>query len=263
MALNGLRGMLFNFKARNELLLVCVTLFGHATSTTLLTLLPVCRVYRLMVYLPTLEVYCKYALSAATHCNTLQHTATHCNTLQHNNALRVLLHGVSIYARSIHCNTLHHTVTHCNTQPYTATPCHPMQRTVTHCNTLQHPATHDVYNLVVYLPTLSRYTVNTYILILSHTRASRCCWNTVDTHTGTHCNTLQHTATKCHTLPHTATPCNTLQHAATHCNTLQRPVTHHVYNLVVYLPTLSRYTANTYILILSHTHVRTDAVGTL
>ena len=24
-----------------------------------------------------------YAVSVATHCNTLQHTATHCNTLQH------------------------------------------------------------------------------------------------------------------------------------------------------------------------------------
>ena len=126
MALNGLRGMLFNFKARNELLLVCVTLFGHATSTTLLTLLPVCRVYRLMVYLPTLEVYCKYALSAATHCNTLQH----------NNTLRGLLHVVSIYAQGIHCNTLQNTVTHCNTQPLTATHSHTLPHTATPCNIL-------------------------------------------------------------------------------------------------------------------------------
>jgi len=35
------------------------------------------------------------------------------------------------------------------------------------------------------------------------------------THTVTHCKTLQHTATHCNTLQHTATHCNTLQHTAT------------------------------------------------
>jgi len=44
----------------------------------------------------------------------------------------------------------------------------------------------------------------------------------LDSHTATHCNTLQHTqhtATHCNTLQHTTTHCNTLQHTATHCNT--------------------------------------------
>jgi len=45
------------------------------------------------------------------------------------------------------------------------------------------------------------------------------------THTTTHCNTLQHTATLlCNTLQHTTTHCNTVQctlsYTATHCNTL-------------------------------------------
>jgi len=53
-----------------------------------------------------------------------------------------------------------------------------------------------------------------------------------DTHTATHCNTLQHTATHCNTemkrcacslwrCVMTHTHCNALQHTATHCNTLQ------------------------------------------
>ena len=142
MALNGLRGMLFNFKARNELLLVCVTLFGHATSTTLLTLLPVCRVYRLMVYLPTLEVYCKYALSAATHCNTLQHTATQQHTAWTVACCIDIRSRYTLQHAAKHCNTLQHTTTHCHTQPHTATHCNTLQHTVTHCNTLQNTATH-------------------------------------------------------------------------------------------------------------------------
>jgi len=65
------------------------------------------------------------------------------------------------------------------------------------------------------------------------------CYN--ESHTATHCNTLQHTATYCntemnntdrygrdacctesHSLQHTATHCNTLQHTAIHHDTLQQ-----------------------------------------
>ena len=41
-----------------------------------------------------------------------------------------------------------------------------------------------------------------------------CLEQSVQTHTATHCNTLQHTATHCNTLQHTATHCNTLHHTA-------------------------------------------------
>jgi len=53
-----------------------------------------------------------------------------------------------------------------------------------------------------------------------------CHWRRrIDTHTATHCNTLQHTATHCNMLQHAATCCNMLQHAATHRNTLQHTAT--------------------------------------
>ena len=45
-----------------------------------------------------------------------------------------------------------------------------------------------------------------------------------NTHTATHCNTMQHNATQCNTLQHTATHCTTLQHTATHYNTLQQHI---------------------------------------
>ena len=102
---------------------------------------------------------------------------------------------------------------------------------------------------------------------MQHRHTTREAWNgfipytsETDSHTATHCNTLQHTATTlqqpaphCNklqhyntdtqqerpgtglcikypkpirTLQHTATHCNTLQHTATHCNTLQHTATH-------------------------------------
>jgi len=63
-----------------------------------------------------------------------------------------------------------------------------------------------------------------------------------NSHTATHCNTLQHTATHCNTLHHTAshvyrdfshvhhdqfTHSNTQQHTSTHCTTRQNPATPH------------------------------------
>jgi len=143
------------------------------------------------------------------------------------------------HCRYTHCNTLQHTATNCRTLPHTATPttlCNTLQHSATLCNTLQRPVTHHVYNLVAYLPTLSRYTANTYILILSHTSAYRRCWYTVNTHTRTHSHVLTHTLSiarclshrinstvLCDKLQHTATHCTI--NTATHCNTLQHAAT--------------------------------------
>jgi len=62
--------------------------------------------------------------------------------------------------------------------------------------------------------------INVCTYIYTHRFRSAVDRVTLQSHTATHCNTLQHTATHCNTLQHTAAHCNTLQHTATHCNTL-------------------------------------------
>jgi len=65
-ALNGLRGIMFNLRARNELLLIVLTAYGHFTATPLLTFLPVLRIFRLTVFLPTLEDLLRSAVTSST-----------------------------------------------------------------------------------------------------------------------------------------------------------------------------------------------------
>ena len=65
-ALNGLRGMINDMKARNELLLLVLTAYGHFSNIPLLTLLPVMRIFRLVVFLPTLEDLLGSAVTSST-----------------------------------------------------------------------------------------------------------------------------------------------------------------------------------------------------
>ena len=103
------------------------------------------------------------------------------------------------------CNTLQH-----NATPYT-TPfifrheCNSsflgtLQHSATHYNTMQHTATHLWY---------FRHESRRLALVRAR------CWEHLQVHIRTHCNTLQQTTTHCNTLQHTATHCNTLQHTAT------------------------------------------------
>jgi len=122
----------------------------------------------------------------AAYCYVVQHTVTHTATRTETHCSKKMHHQRAITA-SLQCSTLQQIAADCNVLQHTATH-------TTHCNTLQHTATQQ--------RTLEFG--NHSVLAVQHTAV-----------TAAHCNILEHTET------HTATHCNTLQHTATHCNTLQ------------------------------------------
>jgi hypothetical protein len=64
-ALNGFKGLLYRLKSRNEFLLLIVTWYGHASGSKVFQLLPVLRIFRLMVFLPTLDDLLRSAVQSS------------------------------------------------------------------------------------------------------------------------------------------------------------------------------------------------------
>jgi len=124
------------------------------------------------------------AVSAATHCSTVQHSAAMCSTVQHTRAhcnalqkciLRASNTELGAHKEAINSSLRNHFQNKWNFKT--------LQDTARHCKALKHAAT----------------SVNT----LQHAWRNRC--EGLIRATATHCNTLQHIATHCNTLQHIVT----------------------------------------------------------
>ena len=172
----------------------------------------------------------RFDFAISKNCNILQRTATHCNKLQHTHGMvyiHVLVYGVVLFWLSVTP-----TVTHCADSNIS------LQQMATHCNTLS---------------TMARQLIVPPLCI-------HC-----NTHTATHCITLQHTATHCNTLQHcsTATYCSAQHHTAIHYSTLGRIQTkrwrHALQHIAMHCDTLrhTRTDANELMTVRTATHCDT------
>jgi len=165
------------------------------------------------------------AVSAATHCSTIQHTATHCNntSILYETPLLPLRDPVftdNQQGNCSHCNntlqhTLQHTATTCtiaSKTPLLASAWAYAQRPINENYIYRTPARHYCCLFGKKLQHDTTY-CNMYSQITSKATAA-----TATTHCNTHYSTLQHDTTYCNMYSQITSKA-TAATATTHCNT--------------------------------------------
>jgi len=166
------------------------------------------------------------AVSAATHCSTIQHTATHCNNTSIIYVTPLLSLREPVFTDNqqgncSHCNnTLQHTLQHtattccCSVSLYSQITSKATAATATtHCNTRYNTLQQHVQSPASCRCLPLRELMQRDLSI--RTTFTDCQPGAIAVSSAKNCNTIQHTATRYNILQHNTTYCNIIQHTAT------------------------------------------------